>query len=86
MEVTDYNSLPVPNISGINFESKKFDIKREVKVFSEEIKMRDRVMFDRNILKEILGDDTVIDQLYTEFEELVKDRLSSTKNKTKVDK
>ena len=75
LEVKDYEDLPIPDISKMEFERGEFDVEREFKIYSEEIKMEDRINFDKSVLQELMGDESLIDELYADFIKLADDRL-----------
>jgi type II restriction/modification system DNA methylase subunit YeeA len=71
--VDDYKQMPVPDLGGINFISTPFN--RIVKRYFDEVKTEDRKELDETILDLMCIKDFSLDEFYSEFVELVDDRL-----------
>lgn len=73
--VGDYEQMPVPDLNLYSVKEYGITMNRDVRIYFDEIKMRDRQALDADMLKAIGVDDLSLEQLYTEFIELVEDRL-----------
>jgi type II restriction/modification system DNA methylase subunit YeeA len=73
--VDDYEQMPVPDLQKIDLTTIKVMFERYVKRYFEEVKMEDRRQLDGEILKLLSIENSLLDEFYKEFIELVDDRL-----------
>ena len=73
--VDDYEQMPVPDLQKINLTAINGVFERSVKRYFEEIKMEDRRELDKFIITSLGIKDYQLDELYSEFVNLVDDRL-----------
>ncbi|AKA48722.1 hypothetical protein IX51_05965 [uncultured archaeon] len=73
--VGDYEQMPVPDLNLYSVKEHGITMNRDVRIYFDEIKMKDRQALDADTLNAIGIDDLSLEQLYTEFIELVEDRL-----------
>jgi hypothetical protein len=76
--IMDYIQMPVPDLSKLNFEKDEPILKREVKRYYEEIKTADRRDLDMRIFNMLNIKDVDMEEFYSEYFELVKDRRMHT--------
>jgi hypothetical protein len=75
IKVLDYVQMPVPDLSKLSFEKDEPMLRREVKPYYAEVKTTDRRDLDMRVFNMLNIEDVDIEEFYSEYVELVKDRL-----------
>lgn len=73
----EFENMPCPDLNAIQIE---IELNRKVLDYEQELKMEDRKALDRSVLNTIGSEETDLEELYLEFEELIEDRLVKGSN------
>ena len=75
IKVSDYEQMPVPDLSRLDLTSVDVYLRRDVKSYFEEVRMDDRRKLDSEILNLLKMNSVSLEEFYSKFVELVNDRL-----------